>query len=452
MDITFILIVLGLGIVVGGVVLLLLQRPLQSFAVLLLLLPIHTGLFQVLSVELGLSPTLALLLQSWKEGLLLLLVCYLGLRMLGTGTLRMAHPWLVALIGLFLATGILALPRAPNWLMGLYAFRGTFEPFVILLLTLSLPLSLKWVEGLVPRLLVVAAIVAGFAIFQAVVLGYAYLWKYYAASGAIASSFSFMGGQIQRAMGTFASPNQLSLYLTFLIILAVNLTFRLHSSRWRFTGLIGLLLIALLLTVSRSGWLAALAGLGTSMLIWRRKQKLILVIAAMSIVSIPVVSAAGLDQHVLNTFHGSDPSAVSHLEQARENLQIIAEHPLGVGLGWVGSRAKRFPDLPESAQRYTTESYLLQTTMELGLPGLFVFALLVTLVGILIYTNIFRLSGAKSRAIAVSAFSCLIAALVHAIFIPDLQDIAVGSYLWFFVGLGLRLPALETSENVRAES
>ena len=131
------------------------------------------------------------------------------------------------------------------------------------------------------------------------------------------------------------------------------------------------------------------------------------------ILVIPLAAFLGLDQHILNTIQGREISANYHLDQAVSNLQTVYEHPLGVGLGWVGARAKRFDNLPLGRERYTTESYLLQTAMELGLPGIVVFLLIVVATGITVYTNIFRLTDTWSRAMAVSAVSFRV--LHHAI-------------------------------------
>ncbi len=447
MNIALWLIALSIIILAGVVALWMFPRPRLTLALLLLLLPFHTGIFQVARVELNLSPSVALALQSWKEGLLLLLAACLIARALSAQKINIAHPEMVVLVGLFVAAGAQALVRAPDLVTGLYDLRGTFEPFVVLLLALALPLNMDWYKRIVPKLLGVGVLVALFAIFQALFLGYPFLWKYYAVNSALSPSFGFMNSAVQRAMGTFASPNQLSLYLVFLIIVAFNLVLRFPRHHFWMVAAIGLLFVTLLLTVSRSGWLALVAGLGFSFLIWRRKQWVIMGGAVLTLIAAPVATAFGLDSHVMATVTGREISANYHADIFRQNVQIMLDNPLGVGPGRVGARALRFDNNPASNDYVLTESYLLQLGMGLGIPALALFLLIMAYSGAVTFGNIYRLSDKWSRALAVSAVAALLAALVHAVFIPDLQDLTVSSYLWLLVGLGMRLPALERQEQ-----
>jgi O-antigen ligase len=426
----------------------LLQNPRYAFTLLLIFLPLHTGVFQVIKVELHIPTMVSTLIQSWKEGLMLVLIVYIIICIVKTNKLKGTHLYILVLLGLFIITGIVGLYFSPNFSAGLYSFRGTFEPFIILVLTLLLPLDLDWVKKLIPKLLIIGGVVAAFAIFQSLILGYSYLWKYYAQDNVIPSSFVYSGGVIQRAMGTFASPNQLSLYLDFLIILFTNLLIRLPRIYFKYAAIVGLFLIALILTVSRSGWMAFIAGLGVSILIWRRKQKIILYISVLVIIGLLIGFTLGLDSFLINTFFGQEISANYHVNMFQENMNVILSHPLGVGLGSAGARAVRFFDVVNSGSYYPTESYLLQTGLELGIPGVTLLLMIMGSSGILIYKNIFRLKEKWSRAVAVTALSILVAALVHSILIPDLQDLALSSFLWFFIGMGLRLPSLEKRVQV----
>ena len=423
-------------------------HPRQTFAILLLLLPFHTLVFQVARVELGLSPTVALLLQSWKEGVILILIAWVLVRMLATLKLRGVYFGMILLVGVFIFVGLLAIRNSPNISAGLYSFRGTYEPFIILLLALLLPLDRQWLKRLIPWMLVSGALVALFAIYQSLFLGFPFLWKYYAQDGIIPTSFVFMGGTIQRAMGTFSSPNQLSLYLSILIIFAVNLFLRLPKPYRKAIFLIGLLSIALLLTVSRSGWAALAIGLGVSILIYRRKQRIIPHLVLLTILVIIVGFATGLDAWAARTLSGNEISANYHVDIFSSNVQTILSHPLGVGLGRVGARSFRFRDANSSNEDFfATESYLLQTGMEVGLPGLLLLLLIMLLSGMILYTNIYLLEDRWSRALVVGALAALAGAFVHALLIPDLQDMAVASYLWFLVGMGMRMPSLERQDS-----
>lgn len=433
-----------LSILIGLLILaFFLRGPRLIFAVLLLLLPFHTGVFQVMRVELNLSPTISLILQSWKEVLLFSLLGWVILKILSTQKIIGKHLWMVLLVGMFILIGIISVRLSPSLLEGLYGFRGTFEPYIVLILALMLPLDFNWCKRVIPLLFIVASMVSAFAIFQVLFLGFQYAWKYYSQGGVLPSSFGFMGGSIQRAIGTFSSPNQLSLYLVFLIILILNLVLRQPESVPGRIVLIGLYITALVFTVSRSGWLALVAGLGFSFMIWRRKLRVVLIASFLAILALVMLYVLDLDNFIMNTLAGREISANYHMSILIDNFKIVLANPFGVGLGRVGARTFRFANPSGDGVYFATESYLMQTAMELGIPGLLLFLSIVASSGMVIYHNIFRLSDDWSRAVTVSALASLIAAFVHSLLIPGLQDVVVSSYLWFFVGLGMRMPAFE---------
>jgi hypothetical protein len=437
---------IGALVIAYGLVWFGLHRPRFVFAILLLLLPIHTGFFQIFKVESGLPPTLVTILQAWKEFFLILLLGWVFFKAVTSNKLQVIKPWLLLFILVFVSTGIYGMVKAPSLSAGVYSLRGTFEPFLVLALTLLLPLDIKWVKKLLPKLFIVGLVVSLFAIYQSLILGYPFLWKYYAQDGILPTSFSFAGGSIQRAMGTFASPNQLSLYLAFLIILATNLLIRQQGSKKALIFMGGLFTGVLILTVSRSGWLALITGLGISFILWRRKQKITLFALTLLVIAIVLGLVLGLDQWLIHSFTGKEASANYHADMLQQNIQTIAENPFGVGLGRVGARGVRF--LSNDQKYYPTESYLMQTGLELGIPGLILFLSLIFMSAILTYRNIFLTTDRWSRALVVSAFAAIAAAFVHSILIPDLQDMAVSSYLWFLVGIAIRLPTMERQGHI----
>lgn len=423
------------------------RRPTWLLAAYLLLMPFHTVTFQVLAVELRLSGSVTTLIQSWKDVLLAALLVRALLPALLTGRLRMAHPWVLPLLVVYTLVGVWGVIISPSLVAGLYGFRGTFEPLALLVIALSMPLGTRWLRRMPAAMLLVGAAASAFAIFQVFVLSYDFLWRYYAIDGRISNAYSFAGGTFQRAMGTFSSPNQFSLYLSFLIVLGVNLALRLPRWRWPTMALVGLLAATLLLTVSRSGWLACAAGIFLSGLIWRRKAIFVVPVVVLALITLPLGLALGLDEHLIRTVSLSDPSAAYRLDINRQNLETVLQNPLGVGLGIVGARALNTRILGAGGQLYATESYYFQTAMELGIVGLVLFVVLLVSCGYVAYCSIFRLRDRYWRALAVSACACIAAAMTHAFFIADLQDLTVGSYLWFLVGLAMRLPAIEAAET-----
>lgn len=425
------------------------RHPDWLLAGYLLLMPFHSLTFQVLGVELEAGGGVMTLVQSWKDLLLAALLGRALLPVLLTGRLRMVHPWLLVPLALYILVGVTAVLRSPSLVAGLYGFRGTFEPLALLLITLLLPLSMQWVRRIIPALLIVGGLVSLFAIVQVFVLGYPFLLRYFATNGVLPTALSFTGGAFPRANATFSSPNQVSLYLSFLILLGLNLALRLRRWRWPTMALVGLLGVALLLTVSRSGWVATVAGMLVSGLIWRRKDILVMPLLVLTLIAVPLGLALGLDRYLVRTISLNDPSAAYRLDINQQNLEVVLANPLGIGLGTVGGRALNTRILGDNAQLYNSESYYLQTAMELGIPGLLLFLILIGSCGYIVYDTIFRLRDRFTVALAVSAAVCVVAAMTHAFFIAEFQDLTVASYLWFLVGLAMRLPALAEAKQPR---
>lgn len=428
----------------------LILHPRSALALLLIIMPFHTLTFLVLSVEMGLPSSLIAVLQMWREMLLVCLAIWVVLRLSSGYRLHLVHPQFMLLCIGFMLFGFVGLLNSPDLIGGIYGYRGTFAPLAFLILILCLPITDQWLRTVTPKLIFVGSLVAMFAIFQSLILGFDFVWKYYAREGVLSSSFIFMGGSLQRAMGTFSSPNQLSLYLVLVLLLALNLFLRSHAQRQKIRLGITLMLlsVALVLTVSRSGWLAAIIGIGFCFLIWKRRRNFVVAAVVGLIVAVPLFFALGLDQHLLNTVQGNEISANYRTGLTVKNIVTAIEHPLGVGFGLVGARATRFG---ADRQIYNTESYLLQMAMEIGLPGLLMFLLLAGWSFVLVYRNTFAVRSPFLRAWGVTALAAIIAALTHAMFIPDLQDLTVGMYLWFFVGIGLKLVQIQSSARAKVE-
>lgn len=419
------------------------KTPRIILSILLIFLPIHTLFFQVARVELNLSGGTSILLQSWKELLIFVLILVVATKMIATGKYSVDSPKVVMLTSLFMLSGLIGVIRSPSVSAAIVGARGTFEPFLLLVLVLCIPLTMNWLRKMTPLLLGMGSTIAVFAISQSLILGYRFVQKYYATDGILPTSFSFAGGSIQRAMGTFSSPNQLSLYLVFLLLIAVNLFLRSKNPQHRIFLVASAvpMSIALVLTVSRSGWVAMLVGMSVSFVLWRRKSHFIATAILVLLITIPTFFMFGLDQHFVNTIEGNDPSANYRTRLTATNLNIITNNPLGVGIGTVGARAQSLA--MNGIQTYSTESYLLQMTMELGVIGILLFLLLMMFISANLYRNIFKVHDPFARAWGVAALSCLFAALAHAVFIPDLQDLTVASYLCTIIAIGLWLPRLE---------
>jgi O-antigen ligase len=142
----------------------------------------------------------------------------------------------------------------------------------------------------------------------------------------------------RRIGGTFGTPNGAAAYLCLMLPLAMGvvLSERERMRRLAF-GVLGLGLIALLITQSRGGWISfaiSTVVFGAWAVRTRRLPSQVIVIAAVGLVAV-VIGFWGPISQRLNSSDGG--SAGSRLSLAREAERVISAHPvLGVGINNYG--------------------------------------------------------------------------------------------------------------------
>lgn len=423
----------------------LVRRPRTTLAILLVGLPLHTVAFQVASAHL--PAFLVIGLRLWREALLVALGVAM-VRQWGQVRQHLARYWpVVGALGLYGVTLLVGAWRAESVAAALAGFRLAAIPLAVFVVCLCLPYDLCDLERMVWYLLGMGVFISLFALYQGYVLGPGFLWRYYATDGRLAHSFEVGGSPIQRLMGTFASPNQLALYLVFLIMMAASLFMALRRSHWLLFGAGSLYLLVLALTVSRSGWAGLVLGGMALILFWWHRWELWLALMGLAGLGVGVMAQRGLLVRLRDLVSLREVSAAYHIATGWDNLQTIARNPLGFGLGSAGalSRAAAAAGLTEA--RYPTESFLLQIGLQQGVQGMLAFGILVCAVAMGLVRSFRSVERPFCRALALAALASLAGAMVHAFMNVDLQDIAVQSCLWFLVAMGLRLPAFEAAEH-----
>lgn len=456
-------------------------RPIWVFTALLALLPVHDQLLRIATWQLGWTASRVTLLSLWKEAILVLLFGVLVVQHL-TGRRRIRFRayhfdlWLLALVVLAAAYIIVANTAA----IGIFGFRNYLEPLALLFLARLLPYDRRDLQKLLVVLLMVAAAVAAYGIYQAqfidfpTMISMGYVDEY----GNLPFAFKTALQDFEprpRAISTVTGPNQLAIYLNLFILLCTSALVYLRrgsqkdrTQRAIRTGqglmsppaalglplLLGLFGVCLLLTFSRGGLLALAVSLLTwaAMLIydhgikqsWRElthRPWLMAALAAIGMLAVAGLILSGFARRVLRGLTGQDPAALGHLSSMDQALNFISDHPLGIGLGMAGPRALRFIS---EAQVQHTESTYLQFGMETGLVGM---ALLLVLLLSLMAT-LWRLRQKNRRtgdrwaqALTEVAFIAWAGALAVFTVTPLMQNFLVASYLWLLAGFAFHLDA-----------
>ena len=409
----------------------------------LLLIPFHTMLVaHILPARLDVPP---MALALWKESLLLLTLC--------CGTMvTLAHRRVPAFTGVdtsvlaFVAYALLSLPFSPSPLAALYGIRNYSEAFIALLLASRFAqLGEQGIWRLSRLLLAVAFFISVWAIFQSTYLGPAFLLANgYAQDGRLPTAFTG-DFPFQRAVGTFESPNVFALYLTT-ILLVVNTVGKAQGARGIIWDAAQVTLgAALLATASRSAALGLGVGLAARRLIspeprgyGRPHARLLLLVGASALLLVVAASSsyvAVLPKHLYRTFTLDDPSAAARVTSLRDSLNVLREHPFGVGIGQAGPRAVTY-----TGRLLNAESSYLIVALDMGIFGLAAYlSIWITIAAALrqAYAGCLRL-GLRTRAeFCRGAFAAVCGAATACLFLPLNVEVEVMLVVCLIAGAAL---------------
>lgn len=185
-----------------------------------------------------------------------------------------------------------------------------------------------------------------------------------------------------RIMSTLRDPNSLGAFLLVPLTLLVALVLSPQYARYRRWGIAAgvIMALALLLTFSRSAWMAACVSLGLYVL-WRFRTSVLLFVKRFGIgLAIMVVVAAGIaysqrhssfvTSYITHSSQGSEDidSNEYHWLFFKQGVEGIIDQPFGHGPGTAGLASIQNP-----AGSFLTENYYVQIGYELGIVGLAAF-------------------------------------------------------------------------------
>lgn len=356
-----------------------------SLGVVLVLLPLHA----FLSTWGGTAIGPLLVWKSWKELLLValvpLVVAYLVARSDVFKVLwsRWVNRLILAYVVLHAVWAWLSPANADAIFAGLAFSLRFLAVFVLaqLVVASGAPVVHKLKKIVAPWLLIATIAVSAFAIVQVVFLPADFLAQFGYNKDTTIAPFVLIDDNPDalRAFATMRGPNELGSYLILPLLLALSLVIKERRNVLAGAAL-GLGVVALALTGSRSAWLGAVVALGTLALLWlppaRLKKWL-----AWGVVPALIVGAVGLWMAVnvpavrLAVFHSSpdDPhllegSSEKHWEASYNGAVDAINHPLGQGVGTAGPASFYGDATPKIA-----ENYYIQVAQEVGVAGLLLF-------------------------------------------------------------------------------
>lgn len=372
--------------------------PLIASLALLVYMPFHIFLAQSLSLATG-------GLDLWKIGkdlMLILAVLFTICLVVIKGKANRTFTVVVggtALYGLF-HLGLWALhPDLYNQSAALGTIYNTRLLLFAVLGFGAVTLLPKFVfSSLLKIVLIVSTIVAALGILQYFLPNDVLSHVGYSLERGVRPAFSIDDNpDFPRIMSTLREPNALGAYLIVPLVALTVLFFRVKDGGRRFmlAGAFGLHGLALVLTFSRSAWLAA--ALAVLLALWWQNQEWVAHMVKrfwpISAAAILVIATAGFfvkDTHLYQQYivHSNSQETVDDLDSndyhallIEQGLRGVADEPLGHGPGTAGIVSIQNPGGGQ-----LTENYYIQIAYEVGIAGAALFIAL----NLWIYVRIWR--------------------------------------------------------------
>jgi hypothetical protein len=333
---------------------------------------------------------------------------------------RKLPPWVLPLTLMILIGLASAVAVGP--VQGLVGLKLDFAYLLVAAAAWRCPLDARDRDRLVTILMVTGFICAVGGIAQQL-LGERYLHDTLGYEYDI--TIRFIGNSL-RSFSTFTNAPAFALYL--MIVLLIGLP-HLFSERGRPRNRLFLFALPVYaLGLGSAFTRSALLGLGAGLLYLGLRRYRVL-IAALPLVLLVFLLFGG---NVTETL-GSSSSLGERTSGWQENIEQVAAHPLGAGIGAVGSAAETVAELNEfDLNRYQPDNYYFKTVYELGLLGLWMFILV--LIGA--FASVFRAAdhrAGRDRALADGVAGAFVAALVAATVTAYLEIFPMDLLFWLLI-------------------
>ncbi len=440
-----------------------LQRLRESLTLALLtLLPFHAFLVTVgtkMLVGPGHAPLP--LLALWKEALLIVICLTAALEILGTFRMSRAafsiDPIDGLLLFLLLLSVVVSIAGHGDPLLYAYGFKYVFVPLCAFLVLRRVPWSSHLPEKALRLILCAAAVIAVYGLLALLLpipffasLGYNDLHSLYLPDGPLPAFHQIGGTVLRRMQSVMSGPNQLGLWLLLPWAAALSRWIRKPSLMSRL--LLTLLAVAVILTFSRSAWIAATVIALLSLLIHRKRRE---AVAGLSFLLLSSLVVAFFFPSVLLRA----ASSTDHLSRPLEAVRRMIAEPFGAGLGAAGPASNRVSDacvfLAEDDDAswasdrsdlcvflgdvqvqpsdtctcpFLPENWYLQIGVELGWIGMIAFLALLFLVA-------HRLARSPSSDARTTVLLGFCGVVIAGLFLHSFEDAAVSFSLWILLAM-----------------
>lgn len=405
--------------------------------VLLLMLPYHHQIIYILMSDFG-------VVRFWKEFVIIVLVFITFLQII-TGKKKVTISLFEILLLAFMAVVFVYVCAGDSKYQALYISRTYFIPMFLVPVIKYTDITKNELKKALYIVMANTVVLCIWGIVQAQFLGDEFLVNLGYGTQRVRhmlklkNEFYILGGGfMQRVASTFAAPNTFGMYLAIVIVIIMFMYKDMNINRVYVYITLFISTVTLVLTFSRTSWIACFAALMVHFYMfvkWDKKtwKKVILytvsagvlvIIADIFIIRSGIIMAGY--KLIINTVTGQDSSLLGHFSSWCESVIRIFRHPLGLGLGNNGPRAMRFLKKPN----LTESSYFLMA-YEVGILGAAIYFssyIIATLDNIRLYKK----TGNKK---VLAILSVLIIMYLGYLSLPFIQDFELLVLMYIIVAL-----------------
>ena len=371
-----------------------------------------------------------------------------GVKWRRTGKAPALH-WVNGLfVGVVLWYGIQAL-TSPSRMAGLAAFRDYFQPALVFILAQLIRPSSRMMRRFLRLWIVAGLVILTVELLQAIgwtAETYRLLGFVRANGELVVPLLYYQGGTFLRPASTVSGPNELGMHMVLWTLLCVQLVVTREGRPRILAGAAAILFfLGMVVTYSRSAFLACIAGLLSTGALWLVRSRLrstirrfkptrvVVLAVCIGLVALVAVSAAtgmlGLMGQTIRSLSGE-----YHIQDTLDAARFLTAHPQGVGMGLVGPRdGAFFPEL----EVFHVEGSLLQLAGDAGIVGLALWLAFVLTTLWVAARRWLELRDPELRAVSATGITGWAGALVAFLFLPLMQADALMMWLWFLLGTAL---------------
>jgi O-antigen ligase len=281
--------------------------------------------------------------------------------------------------------------------------------------------------------------------FSVTLVGIDGIYQYFTKHDFIRNRTIAIAERPERIHGPFTMPTDFANYLITLLPLVASIGFLKFKRKWlKFlvAGASLMLFVCIVLSVSKSAWVALILAIPFTALLGNKKLFIISLGLILIVLSLYPFLSGTAQSRIKNFLNFNEGAYISHRQILwKMALEMLRDRPLlGQGIGSFMDNFRRFQpkDYPENWEISYTHNCFLQIAAEQGILGFLSFILIITLLFFISFKKIFALRDGQFYYYVLSGLTLgIFTYLVGSIFDTNLYSLPLAVLFWLMAGLAV---------------